>query len=627
MEEKKERKPQKPVKFGKMAAESIPELWMVQFVTYIVLGILAFVFGKIANAIIGTKVAALTTANMKQVFLSWQGPVLILIGIVFVLIYVAVDLFLRVHVTGGIIRGEKAGIFQSIRKSVASIRNFINPDGISILIYVLFAVPLVGIGFSVGVTKNFAIPNFIMDVVLKKPLFTAIYVIALLVLLVIGFFFIFSLHAVLLSGKTPKEAKKYSFRLMKKNWKKFILTMLLVIVVVFLVRLGVDLVVNVALQAGLDPVEATLPAQSMEKDYTDLSSWGTLTDTDFQVLGFRVGCAMAVLEGGYVDLLLMMLGSAFIMLYFTKLYLEFDAAEQNGETLTWLSRPRGGTYWGKLIAMIGLIVVVAVLSFLLALNADYIMGKREPGIWAHRSCGTLGFENSVEGLALAQEHGCIGGEIDIQRTKDGYYIINHDNDFARLSGESRKPAEMTLAEIEALELKDENGNIHKVPMLEDFLEEAKKLNTFLLLELKGETADEKMADDVVAMVKEHGVEDLVYYISLKESVMNYLKEKYPDARVSSVFFAGMGDFEKLPCDILGVEEGMGDELLYIKAHEGGKEVAVWTPNTEEALRMFMDSDVDYITTDEVELAEQVRRELNERTVREVITERLLDFWN
>lgn len=627
MEEKKERKPQKPVKFGKMAAESIPELWMVQFVTYIVLGILAFVFGKIANAIIGTKVAALTTANMKQVFLSWQGPVLILIGIVFVLIYVAVDLFLRVHVTGGIIRGEKAGIFQSIRKSVASIRKFINPDGISILIYVLFAVPLVGIGFSVGVTKNFAIPNFIMDVVLKKPLFTAIYVIALLVLLVIGFFFIFSLHAVLLSGKTPKEAKKYSFRLMKKNWKKFILTMLLVIVVVFLVRLGVDLVVNVALQAGLDPVEATLPAQSMEKDYSDLSSWGTLTDTDFQVLGFRVGCAMAVLEGGYVDLLLMMLGSAFIMLYFTKLYLEFDAAEQNGEKLTWLSRPRGGTYWGKLIAMIGLIVVVAALSFLLALNADYIMGKREPGIWAHRSCGTLGFENSVEGLALAQEHGCIGGEIDIQRTKDGYYIINHDNDFARLSGESRKPAEMTLAEIEALELKDENGNIHKVPMLEDFLEEAKKLNTFLLLELKGETADEKMADDVVAMVKEHGVEDLVYYISLKESVMNYLKEKYPDARVSSVFFAGMGDFEKLPCDILGVEEGMGDELLYIKAHEGGKEVAVWTPNTEEALRMFMDSDVDYITTDEVELAEQVRRELDGRTVREVITERLLDFWN
>lgn len=627
MEDTKEKKPRQPVRFRKLAAESVPELWMVQFITYIILGILVFVFGKIANAIIGTKVAALTTANMKQVFLSWQGVVLILIGIAFVLFYVAVDLFLRVHVTGGILRGEKAGIFQSIKASVAGIRRFLNPDGVSILLYVLFAVPLVGIGFSVGVTKNFAIPNFIMDVVFKKPLFTVLYVVVLLALLAIGFFFIFSLHAVLLSGKTPKEAKKYSFRLMKKNWKKFILTMLLVVVVVFLVRLGIDLVVNVALQVGLDPIKATLPQDYLAKDYSDLSTWGALTDTDFQVLGFRVGCALAVLEGGYVDLLLMLLGSAFIMLYFTKLYLEFDAAEQNAETPSWLSRPKGGAYRGKMFVMIGLIIAVAALSFFLALNAELIMGKREPKIWAHRSCGTLGFENSVEGLALAQEHGCIGGEIDIQRTKDGYYIINHDNDFARLFDVDKKPSEMTLAEIEALETRDEHGNIHKVPKLEEFLDEAKELDTCLFLELKGETADEKMADDVVTMVKEHGVEDLVYYISLKDDVINYLKGKYPDARVSSVFFAGMGAFEKLPCDILDVEEGLGDEFLYARAHEAGKEVGVWTPNTEEALRIFMDSEVDYITTDEVELAEQVRSKLDARSEREMITERLMSFWN
>ena len=278
--------------------------------------------------------------------------------------------------------------------------------------------------------------------------------------------------------------------------------------------------------------------------------------------------------------------------------------------------------------MIGIAIAVAILCFILSIDADSYIGKREPHIFAHRSCGTLGQENSVEGLALALEHGCIGGEIDIQRTKDGYYIINHDNDFARLTGVAKKPSEMTLAEIEQLEVKDTagTGKTYKVPKLEEFLEEAKRLNAVLLLELKGETADEKMADDVVAMVKEYGVEDLVLYISLKEDVMNYLKERYPEAKVSSVFFAGMGDFEKLPCDILGVEEGMGTPLIYAQAHSGGKEVAVWTPNTDQALRTFMDSDVDYITTDEIEIAEQVRKDLDARTERELIIDRLQDFW-
>lgn len=621
-------KPQKKISFARLAAESVPEIWAVQFVTAFILAILVFIFTRICNAIIGTRVVALTTANMKQVLLSWQGPVLIIIAILFLLLYVALDLFIRILVTGGILKGEKGGIFRSIKDSLLNIRRFLNPDGISILVYILFAVPLVGVGFSVGITQNFAIPNFIMDVVYKRPAFLALYVIGLLALLIVGFFFLFSLHAVLLSGLTPKEAKKYSVKLVRKNWKKFLLTMLLVIVVTSLVRFCVSTVLNLAFQAGLDPVEQTLPADYEAKDFSDLSTWDSLTDQDRSILGFRMGCTFAVLEGGYLDLFLRLLASAFIMLYFTKLYLQFDAAEREESAPVWLSRPKGPSYIGKIILMIGIAVAVAILCFILSIDADSYIGKKEPRIFAHRSCGTLGQENSVEGLALALEHGCIGGEIDIQRTKDGYYIINHDNDFARLTGVAKKPSEMTLAEIEQLEVKDTagTGKTYKVPKLEEFLEEAKRLNAVLLLELKGETADEKMADDVVAMVKEYGVEDLVLYISLKEDVMNYLKERYPEAKVSSVFFAGMGDFEKLPCDILGVEEGMGTPLIYAQAHSGGKEVAVWTPNTDQALRTFMDSDVDYITTDEIEIAEQVRKDLDARTERELIIDRLQDFW-
>ena len=211
MGSKKESKPQKRIKFGRLAIQALPEIWMVRLVTAIILVALAFAFSQICGLIIGTKVAALTTANMKEIFLSWQGPVLIIIGIIFVLVYAALDLFIRVYVTGGILKGEKSGIFFNIKKSLASIKRFINPSGISIIIYILFAVPLVGLGFGVGLTSNFAIPNFIMDVLLKSTFFKIIMVVAIVVLLIVGFFYLFSLHGVLLSGMTPKEAKKYSF--------------------------------------------------------------------------------------------------------------------------------------------------------------------------------------------------------------------------------------------------------------------------------------------------------------------------------------------------------------------------------------------------------------------------------
>ncbi len=621
-------KKQKKVKFGSLAAQSIPELWMAHFVSSIILVLLTLAFMKICTAIIGTKAAALTTANAKEILLSWQGPVLIIIAIVFVLVYAALDLFLRIYVTGGILRGEKAGIFKSILDSLKSIKRFLNPSGISILVYILFAVPLVGIGFSVGLTENFAIPNFIMEVLLKSKLFIIVAIIAIVVLFIIGFLYLFTLHGVLLSGLSAKEAKKYSVKLMKKNWKKFLLTMIIVVAVCFFARVAISRTVNAIFQANLNQVEESLPSNYEEKDFSDPSAWTSLSDEDSQIMSYRVGSVFSVLEWGYLDMFLTLICSAIIMVYFTKLYLEFDAAEHGEESPSWLSRIKGKVYVSKIILMIGLVVAVGILSFVLAVDGNsYILKKKEPSIFAHRSCGTLGFENSVEGLSLALEHGCIGGEIDIQRTKDGYYIINHDNDFARLAGVAKKPSKMTLAEIEELELKDENGNIHKVPKLEEFLSEAKKLNCMLLLELKGETADEQMADDVVAMVKEYDVEDLVIYISLKENVMNYLKEQHPEAVVSSVFFAGIGNFGNLPCDLLGMEEGMASPLLYFNAHINGKSVDVWTPNSESSLRLFMDSDVDYITTDEVELSQKVRKDLDSRTEREIIKDRLQDFWS
>jgi hypothetical protein len=59
-------------------------------------------------------------------------------------------------------------------------------------------------------------------------------------------------------------------------------------------------------------------------------------------------------------------------------------------------------------------------------------------IIAHRGGGTLANENTVLSLEAAAEYGAFGSEIDVQRSADDHYVINHDENFLRCCNDSRK---------------------------------------------------------------------------------------------------------------------------------------------------------------------------------------------
>ena len=144
-----------------------------------------------------------------------------------------------------------------------------------------------------------------------------------------------------------------------------------------------------------------------------------------------------------------------------------------------------------------LIALVVVASHVMDTHFDELFpAEVDVPLIAHRGGGNEGVENTVSGLNLAYELGAYGSEIDVQRTKDGCYIINHDSTFARLAGVNKKPEDMTLEEIKELNIQGE-----KVATIEEMLE-ASHGKLILFIELKGNTADDKMADDMVRMLKE-----------------------------------------------------------------------------------------------------------------------------
>ena len=182
---------------------------------------------------------------------------------------------------------------------------------------------------------------------------------------------------------------------------------------------------------------------------------------------------------------------------------------------------------------------------------------------------------------------------------------------------------MTLSQISRLRIRDTSGSgkLLRVPTMEELLDRGKGRIT-LFLELKGVSADRKMVDDIVEAVRKRNMTKDVVLISLNYNVISYAESTYPEFETGILIFAGIGDVAKLNCDMIIMEEEMATALRIDQIHGKGKKAAVWTVNTRDGLKHFLDSEADCIITDEIPTALEVKKELEERTDLQIIRDRL-----
>ena len=234
------------------------------------------------------------------------------------------------------------------------------------------------------------------------------------------------------------------------------------------------------------------------------------------------------------------------------------------------------------------------------------LGGVQTEIIAHRACGYEAPENTVKGIEVAYELGAKGCEIDIQRTADGYYVVNHDDNFERVAGVDKTSSEMTLAEVKELRIEGE-----PVATLEEMLD-ASHGKVVLFVELKGSTADRQMADEVVL-------------ISLKYDLLEYIEQVYPEMLTGYLAFISFGQIEDTPFDYLALEEEIATAENIEAIHQKGKKLMVWTVNEEEYIESFMTSDADAIITDAVKLSVEVKKHVLHRQPLEVIFQKVSSF--
>lgn len=591
------------------------EIWRYRIISILLLAAPALLLDNLMSALVDSSGAPITTANMEQMF-SWRLPVYIILSVAMIMVFIVFEILGQIHLSNDILRGQESHVFREIGKGFKSVKHFLSPKGLLIALFITVAVPLCGIGFSISLTESFRMPNFIMSVIFSKPLLAILYIAGIAALVIVAIRWIFAIHAMLLDDMKAGDALKRSVSLVKANWKDLFKKFIIIIIYSALILIASHFVCKVLPDYIMKIVGQDLPAGQV----IDVTKGG-LTAADGSVMGYRIAGALCILLGRYVNTFVILLVASNIMVKLTERYFVYTGREP--EKSTEHSEKRFVLRKVAFFAVLGGIAAGAVLIGVFYSQIPLFDKDSIPRIIAHRTGGNMASENSLEGVDESVKMEVYAAETDIQRTKDGKYVINHDKSFARLTGVDKKPDEMTLEEVKELRIKDTTGSgaLLEVPTMEELLDRCRgRITAFV--EFKGASVDEQMADDAVSAARERDMTDEVVFISLDYDVLDYTKKTYPEFKTGVLIFGGFGDISKMNCDMILMEEDMSTFWQILQIKMAGKQTGVWTVNKEDGMRRFMNSGADYIITDEIPMALRIQEELKKRTDVEIMRDRI-----
>ena len=559
--------------------QALPGILQYQVFTKILIGVWLFLMGRVFRLLLNSLGrVAVSSGDFVFLFTRWQGILILLCAVVSLYGYVALDLNSKIILSKDLLSGERISVFTIIRRALPSIRRINNWRGIGVILYIALIAPILGVGVSLTMTEGLYIPTSIASVIADTPLYLEGTTLLVLAFLSVGVANLFLLHGVVLDGLSVREAGAQSKRLIRENWKDYLkqnILFLLVIAVLLAAVVALLLVLPLAL-IQLLPLSAAVR---------------------------RALTVFFVTSGVLLSAIADLFASPLYLMKMTQLFCAYK-----GEEAIVFHRRGKRKHALTALGIVLWLLAIAAASVPVTRRFDTLFPQSsQVRVIAHRGGGAEGAENTVSGLEKAWELGAYGSEIDIQRTKDGYYVLNHDGNFQRVAGEKRKPQEMSLEEIKALSVDGE-----PVATLEEALE-ASRGNGVLFIELKGETADQQMADDAVEAVKEYGMEQECVLISLKYELIDYIEQNHPEIQTGYLTFASFGDTAKLNCDYLALEEESATADAIAAAHKQGKKLLVWTANERKSQKHFLCSMADGVITDEITQAMDVLGELSLRS--------------
>ena len=236
-----------------------------------------------------------------------------------------------------------------------------------------------------------------------------------------------------------------------------------------------------------------------------------------------------------------------------------------------------------------------------------IADKKNCRMIAHRGVSGIERENTAAAFIAAGNRSYFGIETDVHVTKDGKYVIHHDNSLKRVSGVDIPVEEATLSELREVPLYDAPGGSRtdiRVPTLADYITICRRYDKVAVLELKGLIAPEHITG-ILGVVKEYGWLEKTIFISFSHENLLELRRKDPTANAQYLasnnkdpeWIFSFAIENKIDLDIY--HPALTPEIVK-RIHDAGIKLNCWTVDDPAAAARLIEMGVDFITTNILE---------------------------
>lgn len=232
--------------------------------------------------------------------------------------------------------------------------------------------------------------------------------------------------------------------------------------------------------------------------------------------------------------------------------------------------------------------------------------KKNTKTVAHRGVSGIEPENSLPAFIAAGNRSYFGIETDVHRTLDGKFVVFHDDNAKRVTGEDCIIEETLFDDLKKLYIFDKNGESghfeYKIPELADYIKICKRYEKVGVLELKNAFCFEDI-EKIVNIIKEIGWLENIIFISFDFDNLVKIREICPGQTVQFLFSEYSDEiFEKVRAHGFDIDIQFGaltqDNIK--KFHAASIKINCWTCDDPEHGEWLASQGVEYITSNILE---------------------------
>ncbi len=529
--------------------------------------------------------------NVKQYFTSPSTYGLFVILLIILAAYFLINASGLIYVMEASHREEKIGVIPLMIKAVLNALRLINPKNWGIIVYILLVLPVTSSVMLSGSAASLKTPDFFETLLRHGRLYINIFLIVYFTMSVLSIIRIFSLNYYTLYHVNYREAKRLSHETIRRH---FLVTFMGLIICNLLIN-GVLYLLQGTLATALAGILERVVAMKQLRFALTLG-----TQIIFLVLYIVFSIVSTPLIYAYVC-------TRFYELEGDKGYNDFREVKEKREKRKKRILTDNEKKSRERVAFIALLFTALFLNGLyIYMGASNranlsILYPTRAMVTAHRGDSHGAPENTMSAIALAHENQADIVEVDIRQTRDGEYILMHDENMKRTTGVNKRVGDVDYAFIQELDagiiFSGKFAGEH-IPTLREILEYGKENNIFYNIELKPAGTDYNYVEGIVDMIGEYDYVDNCVLASADYDSLCKVKSLNPDIRTVYILTIVVGDVSGIEnVDIFSIRYNFITVEMVKQIHSEGKEIYAWTVNREEQIKNLLLMDVDSIITD------------------------------